>query len=124
MDVAKPTLLIVEDDLDKADMLNAYFRVQGYEVLTVNWGEDGVRTAQTGNPDLVILDLETVDLDEMPLFKQLKTKGKKLPVIIMTDLSAAEAKKQACVLGACRILAKSEATLGNLIKTTRQTVKK
>jgi len=34
----KQTVLIVEDDLDVADMLNAYFRVQGYDVLTVNWG--------------------------------------------------------------------------------------
>ena len=29
----KPTLLIVEDDVDVADMLTAYFRVQGYDVL-------------------------------------------------------------------------------------------
>ena len=37
----KPKILIIEDDLDVAEMLNAYFRVQGYEVFTVNWGEDG-----------------------------------------------------------------------------------
>jgi DNA-binding response OmpR family regulator len=35
----KSKILIVEDDLDVAEMLNAYFRVQGYEVFTVNWGE-------------------------------------------------------------------------------------
>lgn len=33
-------LLIVEDDVDIADMLNDYFRAQGYAVSTVNWGED------------------------------------------------------------------------------------
>ena len=53
----KAKILIVEDDLDVAEMLNAYFRVQGYEVFTVNWGEDGVRAAQTVLPDLVILIL-------------------------------------------------------------------
>ena len=47
MEEKKSTILIVEDDLDIADMLNAYFRVQGYEVLTVNWGEDGVRACLT-----------------------------------------------------------------------------
>jgi PleD family two-component response regulator len=51
----KSKILIIEDDLDVAEMLNAYFRVQGYEVFTVNWGEDGVRSAQTDHPDLVIL---------------------------------------------------------------------
>lgn len=54
---AKPKILIIEDDLDVAEMLNAYFRVQGYEVFTVNWGEDGVRSAQTVHPNLVILDI-------------------------------------------------------------------
>jgi len=37
----KTTLLIIEDDVDIADMLNAYFNVQGYKVLTCNWGEEG-----------------------------------------------------------------------------------
>jgi DNA-binding response OmpR family regulator len=48
----RATLLIVEDNLDIAITINTYFRIQGYEVLTVNWGEDGVRAAQTNNPDL------------------------------------------------------------------------
>ena len=58
---AKSKILIVEDDLDVAEMLNAYFRVQGYEVFTVNWGEDGVRAAQTVLPDLMILDIRLPD---------------------------------------------------------------
>ena len=59
----KSKILIVEDDLDVAEMLNAYFRVQGYEVFTVNWGEDGVRAAQTVMPDLMILDIRLPDID-------------------------------------------------------------
>ncbi|CAG0977192.1 partial Alkaline phosphatase synthesis transcriptional regulatory protein PhoP, partial [Anaerolineae bacterium] len=53
----KHKILIVEDDLDVAEMLNAYFRVQGYDVFTVNWGEDGVRSSQQDQPDLIILDI-------------------------------------------------------------------
>jgi DNA-binding response OmpR family regulator len=41
----KPKILIIEDDLDVAEMLNAYFRAQGYDVFTVNW-EDGVRSCR------------------------------------------------------------------------------
>lgn len=41
MDEKKATLLIVEDDLDIAEMLKDYFRVQGYEVVTVNRGKMG-----------------------------------------------------------------------------------
>lgn len=75
-------------------------------------------------PDLVILDLETIDLDKITELKALKRSKKSYPLIIMTDLKKNEAKKQACVLGACHILAQKDATLGNLIKKTRETIKK
>jgi len=83
----KATLLIVEDDLDIADMLNAYFRIQGYEVLTVNWGEDGVRAAQTSSPDLVILDIRLPDIDGFEVARRLRAsrKTKSLPIIFLTE---------------------------------------
>jgi DNA-binding response OmpR family regulator len=87
VDEAKPTLLIVEDDLDIADMLNAYFRVQGYEVLTVNWGEDGVRAAHGNQPDLIILDIRLPDIDGFEVARRLREsrKTKTIPIIFLTD---------------------------------------
>lgn len=87
MDEAKTTLLIVEDDLDIADMLNAYFRVQGYEVQTVNWGEDGVRACQNDAPDLVILDIRLPDIDGFEVAKRLRSgrKTREIPIIFLTE---------------------------------------
>lgn len=87
MSEAKSTVLIVEDDLDIADMLNAYFRVQGYEVLTVNWGEDGVRSCLTHAPDLVILDIRLPDIDGFEVAKRLRNnrKTKDIPIIFLTE---------------------------------------
>jgi DNA-binding response OmpR family regulator len=87
LDDEKATLLIVEDDLDIADMLNAYFRIQGYEVLTVNWGEDGVRAAQTSDPDLVILDIRLPDIDGFEVARRLRSarRTKDLPIIFLTE---------------------------------------
>jgi len=84
---AKSTILIVEDDLDIADMLNAYFRVQGYEVLTVNWGEDGVRACQTNSPNLVILDIRLPDIDGFEVARRLRgnRKTKMIPIIFLTE---------------------------------------
>ncbi|MCA1954998.1 MAG: response regulator [Anaerolinea sp.] len=83
----KSKLLIVEDDLDIADMLNAYFRVQGYDVLTVNWGEDGVRACQTNMPDLVILDIRLPDIDGFEVARRLRTnrRTKQIPIIFLTE---------------------------------------
>ena len=87
MEEAKSTLLIVEDDLDIADMLNAYFRVQGYEVLTVNWGEDGVRACQTNSPDLVILDIRLPDIDGFEVARRLRNnrRTREIPIIFLTE---------------------------------------
>jgi hypothetical protein len=46
----KTKLLIVEDGLDIAVMLNASNCVQGYDALLAAWGEDGVPTCQAAYP--------------------------------------------------------------------------
>lgn len=84
---AKSKILIVEDDLDVADMLNAYFRVQGYEVFTVNWGEDGVRAAATARPDLIILDIRLPDIDGYEVARRVRQdrKTNAIPIIFLTE---------------------------------------
>ncbi len=81
------TILIVEDDLDIADMLNAYFRVQGYTVYTENWGEDGVATAQSCRPDLVILDIRLPDIDGFEVAAKLREdrRTSRIPIIFLTE---------------------------------------
>lgn len=83
----KQKILIVEDDLDVADMLNAYFRVQGYEVFTVNWGEDGVRAAGTARPDLIILDIRLPDIDGYEVARRLRSdrRTNDIPIIFLTE---------------------------------------
>ena len=84
---AKSKILIVEDDLDVAEMLNAYFRVQGYEVFTVNWGEDGVRAAQTVLPDLLILDIRLPDIDGFEVARRVRADRRthEVPIIFLTE---------------------------------------
>jgi DNA-binding response OmpR family regulator len=84
---SKAKILIVEDDLDVAEMLNAYFRVQGYEVFTVNWGEDGVRAAQTILPDLMILDIRLPDIDGYEVARRVRTdrRTNEIPIIFLTE---------------------------------------
>ena len=98
----KPKILIVEDDLDVAEMLNAYFRVQGYEVIAVNWGEDGVRACQTENPDLVILDIRLPDIDGYEVARRLRDdrRTKEVPIIFLTEKRERADRLQGLELGA------------------------
>lgn len=83
----KSKILIVEDDPDVAEMLNAYFGVQGYEVFTANWGEDGVRTGQAEQPDLVILDIRLPDIDGYEVARRLRSdrRTNTIPIIFLTE---------------------------------------
>jgi DNA-binding response OmpR family regulator len=83
----KSQILIVEDDLDLSEMLNAYFRVQGYDVLTAAWGKDAVKLSQEHNPDLVVLDIRLPDIDGYEVCRQLRTnrRTQNIPVIFLTE---------------------------------------
>jgi len=98
----KPKILIIEDDLDVAEMLNAYFRVQGYEVFTVNWGEDGVRSSQTVHPDLVILDIRLPDIDGYEVARRLRgdRRTSDIPIIFLTEKRDRSDRLQGLELGA------------------------
>ena len=47
--MAKPRLLIVEDDLDISNMLRIYFGAQGYDVETAYRGGDALEKTRSGN---------------------------------------------------------------------------
>jgi DNA-binding response OmpR family regulator len=98
----KPKILIVEDDLDVADMLNAYFRVQGYDVFVVNWGMDGLRAAQAARPDLIILDIRLPDIDGFEVARRLRTdrKTQDVPMIFLTEKRERIDRLQGLELGA------------------------
>lgn len=102
MTEVKSKILVVEDDLDVAEMLNAYFRVQGYEVYTVNWGEDGVRSCQTVHPDLVILDIRLPDIDGYEVAKRLRgdRRTQEIPIIFLTEKRERADRLQGLELGA------------------------
>ena len=98
----KPLILIIEDDLDVAEMLDAYFRVQGYEVLTANWGEDGISVCQKEHPDLIILDIRLPDIDGFEVATRLRENRRtaSIPIIFLTEKRSRADILQGLELGA------------------------
>lgn len=87
MSEERATLLIVEDDQDVAEMLNAYFDVQGYLTFTANWGEDAVKTCLSELPDLVIIDIHLPDIDGFEVACRLREnrRTRDIPIIFLTE---------------------------------------
>lgn len=83
----KQRILVVEDDLDTADMLRAYFEGQGYEVMTAAWGNDALQLCQEIVPDLVIQDIRLPDINGYEVTRQLRrnVRTQQIPVIFLTE---------------------------------------
>ncbi len=95
-------ILIVEDDLDVAEMLEAYFRVQGYNVSVANWGEDAVKACQPEPPDLIILDIRLPDIDGYEVARRLRSNRRtdNIPIIFLTEKRTRADRLQGLELGA------------------------
>ncbi len=97
----KPRLLIVEDDLDLAEMLNAYFKVQNYDVVTAAWGEEALEVSRREALDLVVLDIRLPDIDGYEVCRQLRLQRRtqNTPIIFLTERSDRIDKLQGLELG-------------------------
>ena len=97
----KATLLVVEDDVDVAEMLTAYFRAQDYDVTAVNWGEDAVETCSVKRPDLVILDIRLPDIDGFEVARRLREhqRTQDIPIIFLTEKRDRTDRKQGLEVG-------------------------
>lgn len=102
MSKEKYKILIVEDDLDVAEMLTTYFRIQGYDVFSSNWGEEGIRTASSAMPDLVILDIRLPDVDGYEVARRLRAdrKTSSIPIIFLTEKRDRADRLQGLEIGA------------------------
>jgi DNA-binding response OmpR family regulator len=98
----KQSILIVEDDVDVAEMLDAYFRVQGYKATTVHWGEDAIKACRKSRPDLVILDIRLPDIDGFEVARQLREsrRTENIPIIFLTEKRGRQDILQGLELGA------------------------
>ena len=101
-------ILIIEDDVDLAEMLNAYFRVQGYEILTATWGEDGVRVAQEIVPDVILLDIRLPDIDGYEVCRRIRAtrRTREIPIIFLTEKRERSDKLVGLELGAVDYITK------------------
>ncbi len=99
---SKQSILVVEDDTDVADMLSAYFHIQGYQVDTANWGAAALDACQAHHPDLIILDIRLPDIDGYQVASQLRSSRRTddIPIIFLTEKRTRADRLQGLELGA------------------------
>ncbi len=83
----KKRLLIVEDDVDTAEMLSLFFEKEGYQVVNTAWGQDALKLCQELLPDVILLDIRLPDMDGFEICRQLHSsfQTSHIPVICLTE---------------------------------------
>jgi two-component system, NtrC family, response regulator AtoC len=80
----KESILIIEDERTALQALALLLADEGYEILTAESGESGLRLAVEENPDLILLDIRLPDMDGLAVLQQLRAGSCDAAVIIMT----------------------------------------
>jgi two-component system alkaline phosphatase synthesis response regulator PhoP len=67
-----PKILVIDDEPSIVNLVTAYLKPEGYEVLTAMDGLSGLKTARAFKPDLIILDIMLPGMDGIELLSRLR----------------------------------------------------
>lgn len=81
-------VLVVEDNLDIANLVAMHLRDLGVTVDLVNNGHDAVKQSQAIDYDLVILDLMLPGIDGLEVCSELRKRPVYTPILMLTAKSA------------------------------------
>jgi diguanylate cyclase (GGDEF)-like protein len=103
----KPRILIVDDERININLLNALLKTD-YKIMVATNGEQAIKAATTGKPDLILLDIVMPDMDGYAVCRQLKTlaETQSIPIIFITAMSNAENETMGFALGAVDYISK------------------
>jgi len=81
-------ILIIEDNLELADLLYLHLTDQAWEADPVHDGVAGYKKALAGHYDLIVLDIMLPGMDGMEILKQLRSRKVFTPVLVLTSKSS------------------------------------
>ncbi len=99
-------ILIVDDEKNIRLTLKKCLEEQEYEVFIATNGEEGIEKIKSKHFDLIMLDIKMPGLNGMQVLKEIRDKGIKVNVIMMTAYGSIEKAVEAMKLGAIDFISK------------------
>ncbi len=99
-EVAKATILIIEDDTSLREGLAMNLELEGYKVLKAADGEQGMKMAFDSRQDLIVLDIMMPCWTGLDILEELRKRGENTPVLILSARNATLDKVEGLNLGA------------------------
>jgi two-component system alkaline phosphatase synthesis response regulator PhoP len=118
-------VLLVEDDLAVVRALEKKLKQAGFLVLLAPDGAKGLRLALLEHPDVVLLDIIMPRMDGVTMLKKLRQNswGKKVPVIILTNLTNPDTEIEAVGAKISGYLVKTDWKIEDVINIIKKVVK-
>lgn len=103
-----PKILVVDDDIHATTLFKTILTAKGFEAFIVNDSAVAVQTADSTNPDLIILDLMMPAPNGFEVCRMLRADPKfsHIPIVIFTAMGDSESKALALDAGADEFLTK------------------
>jgi len=98
--MSKIKLLIVEDEVAISQGLMDLFTFHGYDVQLATNGEEGLKLAQSGAFDLILLDVMLPIKDGFEVCNEIRKQDREQPIIMLTAKSQGEDIENGLTLGA------------------------
>ena len=103
---AKGKVLIVDDAPDTLEIIETLLRYEGYDVITALTGEEGVKKAEEGKPDVVLMDISLPGIDGNETLRRIRQINPNLCVVMLTAFATVDNAIQALKEGASDFLKK------------------
>jgi len=95
----KPTVLVIDDELQIRRLLRVCLEANGYRVLEAANGQEGISEAAQHPPDVVLLDLGLPDMEGVSVLQRLR-EWSQVPVVVLSVRDREEDKIRALDNGA------------------------
>ncbi|MCF8262821.1 MAG: response regulator transcription factor [Melioribacteraceae bacterium] len=93
-------ILLVEDDLNLGSLLSEFLSAKDYEVEHRINGEEGLKTFQKSNFDLLILDIMMPKKDGFTLAQEIRANNKSIPILFLSAKTMTEDRIKGLKIGA------------------------
>ena len=80
---AKQKILIVDDDVNIAELISLYLTKECFDTKTVNDGEEALKAYEQYAPNLILLDLMLPGIDGYQVCREIRTKSN-VPIIMLS----------------------------------------
>lgn len=123
---AKPhTVLVIDDDPFLLGSVIETLTREGFKVWQAHNGKEGFEQAVKRKPDLILTDNVMPVMSGVEMIAGIRNQpwGKRLPVIIMTNMYTADMLNQSLQAGATDYIMKSDISLAKIVELVRNKLK-